>query len=398
MRRPALALLCSLILAAPVSATPDPWWTRETASLKDWQLVEKLRDPTAEGRYWAAFLLSQRWKQKDYLKLLKEDWDAGSEALGFWPDESDELLAYILNVDAGGKADKLKDAAALASANVPIDKLERAPDSPCRTEALRMWATEWVKKVPPGLVWTDELYFMANARRGWLRDVFYGDCSGWAHQWGSVWGGKDVPWRLLEYRQVLALLTGEEHRLNKEHLERNEFLKAVRDAIKTGNNTADIPMSRGIDDAVGVYDRLASGTNYAVKGALDQTIYLTYAELLCIVMDRPDWVRPVQERLKEAVVKEAVVDFAWGGGVKVVQTKKDLSSPLVACMAKAGLRNIDQCLADLERYYRREWPGFQTQMFSDAILLEHPWFNRVNRNPVFQERFSAISKPLPWPK
>lgn len=396
MRRPVLALLCSLILAAPVSAAPDPWWTRETASLKDWQLVERLRDPTAEGRYWAAFLLSQRWKQKDYLKLLKEDWDAGSEALGFWPDESDELLAYLLAAVPSDGA-RFKDAATLASADVPIDRLEGAPESPCRTEALKLWATEWVKRVPPGLVWTDELYFMADSKRGWLRDVFYGDCSGWAHQWGSVWGANDIPWRLVEYRQVLALLSGEEHRLDKPHLERNEFLRAVRDAIATGNNTADVPMSRGIDDTPGVYDRLSSGTHYRVKGCSEQTIHMTYAELVCIVMDRPDWVRPVQERLRTARVREAILDFGWGG-IKAVETTRDLSSPLIGCMAKAGLRQVDQCLDDLARYYRREWPGFQTSMFSDNILLEHPWFNRVNKNPVFQERFSAMSKPLPWPK
>lgn len=390
-----VALLVA-ILASPVLAVPDPWWTRETASLKDWQLVEKLKDPTSEGRYWAAFLLSQRWKQKDYLKLLREDWDAGSEALGFWPDESDELLAYLLSAVPSDGA-KFKDAATLASANVPIDKLEGAPESPCRTEALKLWATEWVKRVPPGLVWTDELYFMANSKRGWLRDVFYGDASEWASAWGSVWGANDIPWRLVEYRQVLALLSGEEHRLDKPHLERNEFLRAVRDAITTGNNTADVPMSRGIDDTPGVYDRLSSGTHYRVKGCSEQTIHMTYAELVCIVMDRPDWVRPVQERLRTAKVREAILDFGWGG-IKVVETTKDLSSPLIGCMAKAGLRQVDQCLDDLARYYRREWPGFQTSMFSDNILLEHPWFNRVNKNPVFQERFSAMSKPLPWPK
>jgi hypothetical protein len=363
----------------------ETWYERPDApDLKDSRLIEHLRDAHAVGRAWAGYYLNQRWTGPKYVELLKADWQAGVIALDYWPKmDAETLTRYLLTVARPSSLER-EDAAAILATHVHGDQIYTY-SGPIRDRALDSWALNWYSGLSNNLADPAQLWYLGAKSRFWLREKVYKDDS-LLPQFGSTWRG--VPWRLREFRQVLALFSGDFDHFDVQEAAKTGWLPLLKDALSTGNCPVDVEMDDSKPE--GVYDRLTSPTYF------DDFGNLRYAELLCLVCDRPDWVLKARTRLQKTkiVVTEWIPNQAIP---KLINTEQDLSSPLVYTLALAALGKYDDFFVEFDNYLRQKWADYKTTGVPTAVWLTHPWMKKAVRDKGFQEKWESLTIPLDWP-
>lgn len=384
----ALAILVGALSLCRADFNDETWYERPDApDLKDDRLVEHLSGPTALGRSYAGLYLNARWDGAKYVELLKSDWQAGVVALDYWPKTNpDPLLRYLLTVERP-KSNEREDAACLIAEHCDGDKIYTYSGA-IRDRALDLWAAEWCQTLPNNIADPSRIWFAGTKSRHWLRDYLYKD-GPWTAKWGNfAWG---TPWRLTEFRQVLALYAGDSDMIDAVQVAKTGWLPLLRESLESGKCAADLEM----DDSApkGVIDRLTSITNYEYFGAL------RYAELLCVVCDRPDWLLKVRSRLQTAkvTVVEWIVDEKGPKLPKEVQVVRDISTPLVHVLALASLGKYDEFFTNFDDYLRQKWGDYQTDTVPNSVWLTHPWMQNAIRDKKFQARWTEMAIPLDWP-
>ena len=395
-----LLLACALLIGGAHCVLADPdgqgfqddnWYERPDApDLKDDRLVEHLSDPDAQGRAHAGLYLQQRWAGPKYVELLKADWQAGVIALDYWPKtDAEPLIRYLLTVTRTSPQDR-EDAACLLAEHTTGDQIYNYT-GPIRDRALDLWVQNWLTELPLNIADPSYIWFAGTTWRRWLREYVYKDGS-WTAKWGSfAWG---TPWRLTEFRAVLALYSGDLDRFDATLLGRIGWLTALKESLATGKCAADVEM----DDSApkDVVDRLTSSTQYEDFGGL------RYAELLCVVCDRPDWLLRVRARLQKATITtvEWIVDpkNPKAPGIPTPkQVVRDISTPLVYALALASLGKYDEFFTTLDEYLHQKWSGYETDTVPRAVWLTHPWMQNAIRDKKFQEKWAELTIPLDWP-
>ena len=366
----------------------DAWYERPDApDLKDERLIEHLSDPTALGRAYAGLYLNQRWAGPKYVELLKKDWQAGVVALDYWPKTNpDPLLRYLLTVERPSPPER-EDAACLIAEHTDGDQIYTYSGA-IRDRALDLWVSEWLQSTPMTVADPSRIWYAGTKSRRWLREYVYKD-GPWVEKWGSpAWG---TPWRLVEFRQVLALYASDLDKVDAVQVAKTGWLPALRESLATGKCAADVEMDDTKPEKV--IDRLTSATNYEDFGQL------RYAELLCLVCDRPDWVLVVRKRLQTTKLLITV----WKPDAKGLQVPeqhevtRDLSSSLVYALALASLGKYDAFFEHFDAYLHQKWPEFGSDTVPRVVWLTHPWMQNAIRDKEFQKRWSEMAIPLDWP-
>lgn len=385
------------ILAASRAALAQEvgWWETDD-DIKDWELVDHLRDPDALGRTHAAAMLSQRWTGPQYVKLLKDDWQAGMESLnGYWPAKDGEPLAvYLLSVDRPKEHERLAAAGALAS-NIDGDRIAMYK-GPIRDEALRLWCEEWMANCTQVLADPTPIWYAGAKSRSWLRAFIYAD-GDWTEGWRSSW-------RLREFRLSVACFAGDA--VDDKDIERSEFIAALHSACTTGKNPCDKPL----DDSAVAESRLVSIVEYDGFGGV------TYAELVCLICDRPDWMAKTHERLKAAkrtytlpIVKP---DGSQAFGKQVIA--EDCRTDYVVALTAIKDGKLDDAMTMFGGLFRREWKHWEWSWAAGAggffgpnrsefydyadirYLPRHPWAQNAVQSSEFRKKFDEEWMALEW--
>lgn len=377
-----LTLGCAMVLVGRAKAE---WW-ESSKEFKEWELVDHLRDPDAMGRAHAAAMLADRWSGPDYVKLLKEDWQAGMEALaGGWPAKNDAPLAtYLLTVERKAEMER-EDAAYALSANLSGDRIALY-SGPIRDIALRQWCGAWCLRIPRCVALPGPLWYAANAKRRWLRDYFYAN-----GEWTKAWGWSEYSgytWRVDEYRQCLALFAGDQDHVDQKFIDKNDFLLAVQSACKDGKNPCDVDMSTRPDLSF----QLPSRAFYDDFGGL------TRAELVCVVMDRPEWLPAVWKRLEKVttVYRRLVFDPALKVPVvkETVETM-DLRTPFLMMLHDMQMGKPADAMARWAEYKRDKW---DFDSLNKDALLHHPWAKKCVTDKAWPALWEKEDLPMDWSK
>lgn len=359
-------------------------------SFSDEKVLECLDNPVSTVRLYAGQEILRRWDEKKIIAHLKKQgcWRQGLEILyaGAWPGGGSAIEDYLLKGD-GFTDSQCEDTVALLSPRGTPDGDRYA--GRIGTRVRDEWFSEWIARVPQYIFFSGTLNFIC-ARR-WMRERLYVD-GAWITSWGAtrLLDGKQwwYPWRLVEYRAVVAILCGEP--TDEAHVAKNKFLSTLRACVTSGRNevaasviTSDLPPE--MSDAL--------TTSISVSGVGPTT----YAELVAVVMDRPDWMPAIHDRLKvaERVWQEPILDPKG----KIVGTQRriiveDRRSPLMAFAAALANKRWDDAKASLKGYWRKEWAGYAETVWSDDLWTRHPWFATGFLDKDFAAWYGVENKPF----
>lgn len=359
-------------------------------SFSDEKVLEYLDNPFSNVRLYAGQEILRRWDEKKIIALCEKNWKRGAEVLnsGSWPGGGDKIVRYLLADGTVHSArDDGSDAANILALHgaVPLgDDYNTHVGRLCRD----LWFSEWITRVPQYIFFTGVVDFLC--RNTWARERFYRD-----DDWVSVWGAyrRDdgtwyYPWRLVEYRHVVAILCGDGAHIDQSHINTNHFLQVLQKCVETGKNCADVPMVAG--EPANMSDRLTSSISISGVGTI------TYAELVAVVMNRADWVPAIEARLavSERVVLAPKFRNGLPDGVVKTITRYDDRSPLISMMSDVGDHRWDAAKAGLRAYWRREWRGYTDTTFRDDLWLRHPWLSRGVLDKQFSVWYGGETKPF----
>lgn len=258
-----------------------------------------------------------------------------------------------------------------------------------RDKALDLWCYNKMMTVPRHCADPSFIWFAATKSRRWLREYCYKDAP-WCERWGSFAFG--TPWVLTEFRLVLAIFAGDEDHIDANKVAKTGWLPVLMESIRTGKCAADVPLND--KEPENVADRLVSSVGYS------DFVDLRYAELLCIVCDRPDWMPLVRKRLQVANV--TVVDWIPDASGKSMPKERfearDISTPVVYALALAAMGKYDDFFAHYDGYVRKEWAGYEDNTVPQEVWTTHSWMQNAIRDKKFQERWEEVAVPLEWPK
>lgn len=197
------------------------------------------------------------------------------------------------------------------------------------------------------------------------------------------------PWRLKEYRHVVAILCGDTAQVDQSHVNTNHFLQVLQACVKSGKNEADVPMVAG--EPENMTDRLTSHISISGLGSI------TYAELLAVVMNRSDWMPAIHARLAKVERSIQFPIFDKNGKIERIATRvthEDRRSPLIAMLADLGDQRFDAAKTSLGKYWRREWAGFSDTNFSGRLWFRHPWAAKGVLDKEFSTWYGGENKPF----
>lgn len=388
-------LVCLTLLSGSVVSggsvdenSPD---AADWQSFSDEKVLEYLDNPFSNVRLYAGQEILRRWDEKKIIALCEKNWRRGEEVLasGEWPGGGRDLEVYLLLPRAAGRdgeAQEASNAAVLARrGRVPMGA---AFDGRVGGLVRDEWFTAWIARVPPYVFFVGVVDFLCQ--NSWARDRFYRD-DGWVSSWGSYRRDDGTwwhPWRLVEYRHVVAILCGDMAHVDQSHVNTNQFLQVLQKCVESGKNHADVPMTAG--EPASLTDRLTSTMSISGVGAI------TYAELVAVVMNRADWIPAIHKRLEKTeqiMLRPKFKDNVLVEVEKIV-THYDARSPLVAMMSDVGDRRWDAAKAGLKAYWRREWRGYSDTGFSDALWRRHPWLARGFLDKQFSAWYADANKPF----
>lgn len=144
------------------------------------------------------------------------------------------------------------------------------------------------------------------------------------------------------------------------------FLYDLQQCYSAGENKLDRELVADVN----------TGASLGHKNRTDEFGDLTWAETICLILDKPQWVLDIQERLQNVSVqvRSWYVDPDHGGWVfDVVSVPRDYSSTLVKLMALSATAQYDKVIEILEDSLRDKWPGFP----DIRVVQHHPWFEKL---------------------
>jgi len=369
----AIALLCSG--GSVDEQNPD---TADWPSFSDEKVLEYLDNPFAGVRLYAGQEILRRWDEKKIIALCEKDWKRGCEVLysGSWPKDGALLEAFLLGRT---RPDRVGDAAVLLAGRCVPD----APgyDGLVGNQVRDLWFLDWAIRIPRSVFFTGVIDFLC--RHTWARERLYRN-DDWVTAWGAYYNEASglwwQPWRLKELRHVVAILCEDTAQIDEGHVNTNHFLSVLRDCVKTGKNCADVPM-------VAAEPRLLTDlltTRLTVPGAGS----VSYAEMVAVVMGRPDWIPAIHKRLM--AVRRVVQKPGFPDAVAF----EDYRSPLLELMADVAEKRWDSAKKLFRAYQRREWDGYTQNTWSEDLWLRHPWLSGALLDKDFVAWYAENSKPF----
>lgn len=113
---------------------------------------------------------------------------------------------------------------------------------------------------------------------------------------------------------------------------------------------------------------------------------IPYAELICLLRNRPDWVEGVQEQLRTS---EVWVMMPTLNGWKAVQTFKDVSSTTVRLASLSALGKVRTAAWEFEQ---------SGVVILPERFLGHSWFDGLTADGAFQRWYAGAFRPAVWTK
>lgn len=368
----------------------NPFDDPDVPDWSDEKVLEYVQHPEAEIRTAAGREMLRRWNQEKLLAYLKKSWRWGLEILwcgSSWRTESCDgvLETYLL---AGGQGvDREADATLLLArgGRVPDGK---PYETPVGNRVRDTWFAEWITRIPMFVFFRGTIDFIC--KRSWCRERLYRNDGAWIGAWGvykRLDGTMYIPWQLAEYRQTVQILCGEP--TDEERLRTNGFLTALRAGVQTGKNPCDVEM---FSQSSTMSDLLPSTMNISGIGNV------AYAELVAIVLDRPDWMPAITKRLQQTVRRISVPKLSPDGKSTIFVdfvTHYDASSPMMSWLASAGSLDMEPAKAGLRAYWRKEWKGYNDYTWQRDLWLRHPWLTKIALDKEFLAWYSSEGAIMP---
>lgn len=386
-----LAILLILLLAGSMASAggyTNPFDDPDVPDWSDEKVLEYVQHPEAQVREAACREILRRWNQEKLIAYLKKpgNWRWGVEILyaGAWPDGGGDVADYMLTGD-GFTDSQCEDAIALVAARGGVPDGDRYAGR-IGTRVRDLWFDDWMRRIPRSVFFTGTIDFIC--KRSWCRERLYKDgAGGWCRVWGAYTlsdGSWYRPWQLKEYRQVVQILCGEP--TDEERLRTNEFLLYLKKAVATGQNPCDVEMR---SQSQTFADLLPSTITISGVGQI------AYAELVAVVMNRPDWMPAITKRLQATVRKVSQPKPSPDGKSVVfvdIVTHYDASSPMISWLAKAGSHDIEGVKAGLWEYWRRDWRGYREYAWHEDLWRRHPWLTKIRLDEGFAAWYEGACK------
>ena len=382
-----IAILAALLFLGGGSVDEQYPDAADWASFSDEKVLEYLDNPYSGVRLYAGQEILRRWDEKKIVAECEISWRRGVEILssGTWPGGGLVLENYLLR---GERTQDQREEAAILLARRGCPS-SAAYTSPVGGLVRDIWFQEWITRIPQYTFFLGPVDFLCRNR--WARERLYRD-DPWIDAWGS-WRQADGAWRhswrLREYRAVVALLCGDP--VDEAQINAAQFLQVLRACVASGaNEVAKGPITSEVPP--GVSDALTSSVSIPGLGSI------TYAELVAVVMNRPDWIPAIHERLKvaERVWLEPIFDPVTGKpvGTKRKVIKEDRRSPMLGFMAAVADKRWDDAKTGLKGYWRKEWPGYNDTVWDQALWYRHPWLAVGVLDKPFATWYGVENKPF----
>lgn len=340
----ATVVVAAVLFAAPAAGQDD----------YKLELVDRLGSPFWFERDEAAHELAKIITESEAIRLYDSDperfWVLSSAGIP----EGARLESRLMSSAEPGRA---------ADALFTSDRVHllEGGNEPVRNAYRDLWFESWI---------ADGHFDIADGKlirhicdRPWLRSRFLAS---------PLWTRSTVTHTVREIRRIIRVMTGEGDAASG-----SRWLDMLHRCKATGvNHMENAEMTCG----AGEWDGLAEQHYSQMFGRV------AYAEIICLVLDKPDWVPAVQERLARAT--RAWISWAMERPERKLATE-DRRTPMVRMAHLSATMRIDTLIAEAEQAILA---GRQRFMLKDTIEC-HEWFDIALHDKKFASWYSEFVKP-----
>lgn len=326
------------------------------------KMLAQLESPHADERREAGMELQGLVTERDIKELFKERPIALVELLsGGWPKAADCVLNALYEY-----TEETRFVILFADALLRNKKLGRMHEELAVSKYVReYWYADWRNRRPKGLVWAPVYQYVASNK--WLVDLWYQD--------NSIFVVDKV---------VVSVLSGIEFVPNPEDKWEklqtttvNEFgwIKALRDCKRENKN-----LLLDMEPRAESYSVFDGEDNYSALSIG----WLTYAEYICLLLDKPEWAFQLQDKLKDIDYK--VLEFNIDEGKwQSNWHKKDATNIIFNTLLKGVNGKLQECIDILTIYFNGGIKEWSDTRWDYRFLYNHPWLERLRLSPKFCE-------------
>lgn len=328
------------------------------------KMLAQLESPHADERAEAGVELQGLVTERDIKELFKERPIALVELLsGGWPKAADCILNSLYEYTK-----EIRFVILFADVLLRNKKLSRMHEELAVSKYLReYWYADWCNRRPKGLVWAPVYQHVASNK--WLVELWYKDES-----------------IFIVDKVIVSVLSGIEFvpdpedkwgRLQTAAVNEFGWIKALKACKKENKNLLlDVePLAEeySIFDGEDNYSSLSIG-------------WLSYAEYICLLLDKPDWAYQIQDKLKDIDYK--VLEYSeskW----QIRWQKKDATNVIFNAFLKGINGKLQECIDIMTIYFNGGIQEWSDTHWDYRFLYNHPWLERLRLSPKFSEFWKA---------
>lgn len=323
-------------------------------------LIDKLSAPLWLDRYEAAVELSAILTENEYIRIYEDDTSAFWELSAAGIPTGGKLESILLSSESPAlAADVLLKAGRISLMDSRPYEYHRVVD-----EMRNQWFGEWQHRISLDPANGEMIRYIS--KKPWLKQFFFDK---------KKWNIRPdlMPWS--RWRTVCSIILALDPSIALDD-DDGMWLKTLRACMVSDKNLmASMEFNGGVGYADGLAERLWSG----------EFCYTTHAELICIVLDRPQWLIDIAPKLRKSK------HFEWNDKrFDPVPIEVNRLNDLIYISALAGVCKIDTLQSEIEKYIASV---SRVPLFTDDFVVGNYWMDAAVGDKKFCDWYYENVKP-----